>query len=296
MSQTSKPNLELEAQLIKIDFQNMLVQWGSDTPLRTGLHASSVLVSDEEWCIREHVLMEFFSQQAVHPESMPWDWRKQMIFENGWDLHRRWQRLFANEANVVHSDQGEGIRPELDLTHYDETREVYFSPDAILEFGGQRYVVEIKGINHDEFAGNPDLYEQEFHNGAYRYKLHKEARKGVKDCDFVEDAMKVSQTVHKAFYQAQLYMHLLELKKAILLIENKNNQEFKVWVIEYDRSKAVKYIQRIYDRKEAVILVRTHGLVKLPARIPACQSRGDERARKCPMREICFSNAMKLEG
>lgn len=258
-----RPIFSQEAELIKLHFENMLVQWGIATPPRTGLHASSVLVPDQEWCVRRHVLVELFPNQAVAPEINSWDWRTQAIFENGWDLHKRWQKIFLKFAHMVIS---EDLEPELDLTHYDETRNLYFSPDAILEFAGQRYVVEIKGVKQEAY--------QEL-------------------TDDLQVAMRACETVNKAVIQVNLYMHLLELKKAIILVENKNDQNFKVWVIEYDAAMSVPYVERIYAVKTQTILTRTHGLNKLPVRV--CQSRGDALARKCPMRDCCFSERMEAE-
>jgi len=260
MSPTSK--LQLEAELLTIHFQTVLVQWGSNTPSRTGLHASSVLVSDEEWCVREHVLHELYPEKAIAQESHTWDWKRSAIFENGWRLHQRWQDMFKRFGNVVWNEDSAEL--ELDLTHYDETRNIYFSPDVILEFAGQRYVVEIKGIKQEVYQ---ELTDDLMH------------------------AIEVNETVAKARIQANLYMHLLGLKRAILLIENKNDQSFKVWVIEYDKDLSVKYVQRIYAVKGAVINVRTFGLVRLPKRI--CHSRGDARAKSCPMRDVCFSKEME---
>jgi hypothetical protein len=258
-----------EAELIKLHFKNMLVSWGASQPLRTGLHASSVLVSDAEWCVREYVLAELFSDQARKPEMHPWDWKREAIFENGWDLHKRWQKIFKQFGKVVSEKVEVGLAVwrdeyELDRTHFDETRNIYFSPDAIIEFGGQRYVVEIKGIKQEAFE---------------------------KLTDSLETAISVNETVAKARLQAQLYMHLLGLKKAILLIENKNTQDFKVWVIEYDKALSDLYIDRIYDVKRKLAVVKRDGLSKLPQRI--CQSRGDARAQKCPLRDCCFSERLE---
>jgi hypothetical protein len=266
MHQTSN---QLEAELIKLSFENMLVQWGSNTLPRTGLHASSVLVKDEEWCVRRHVLADLFPDQAVAPELQPWDWRTQAIFENGWDLHKRWQKIFRFKGRVVSEmvmdAQNRPIREyELDRTHFDQTRNIYFSPDAIIEFAGQRYVVEIKGIKQESF---------------------------VELTDDLQIAMECCETVNKAVHQANLYMHLLELKKAIILVENKNTQEFKIWVIEYDLELVRLYIDRIYTVKARTVKTRSIGLSKLPARV--CASRGDALARKCPMRDCCFSEKME---
>ncbi len=280
--------------LIQSSLQELYLKWAATQPLRSGLHASSLLVSQNEWCTRRYVLAELHPEEVERPELHYWDWRMQSVFENGWDLHRRWQKLFKQFADTVVTFVEYGpadirYEPELDRTHHDETRNIYFSPDAIIDYAGVRYVVEIKGINHDEYTGHPELYEREFHNGAYRYVEAQEARKGVKDCITIEEAMEVSQTVHKAFYQAQLYMHLLELQYAIILVENKNTQEFKTWVIEYNSEMAIPYIQRAYDVKGRVALFRRSR--QLPERV--CKSSDDRLAQKCPMRNCCFSKEME---
>lgn len=292
-------SLNSEAELIKLHFENMLVQWGEHTPLRTGPpHASSVLVSDAEWCVRERVLSQLFPEQGVKPELHPWDWRREAIFENGWDLHKRWQRIFRFQGRVVSemvlTEDGPVREYELDRTHFDETRNIYFSPDAIIEFGGTRYVVEIKGINHDEFVGHEALYKREYTHltaDGWKYIEVQKYQKGVKDCATVEEAMKSSQIVNKAYYQAQLYMHLLGLKKAILLIENKNTQDFRIWVIEHDFEAFKPARERIYDVKRQTDVTKRDGLNKLPVRI--CKSRGDARAQKCPMRDCCFAERLE---
>jgi hypothetical protein len=112
-----------------------------------------------------------------------WEWKQKAIFLHGWEIHRMLQLLFKNHLNVVYSlDLHGNLAPELDLTHYDPVRNVYFSPDAILEFFGLHHVTEIKGLKQESYRELTDS---------------------------LTVAMRVNETVHKAFYQAQLYMHLL---------------------------------------------------------------------------------------
>ena len=276
----------LEAELLTLDVRNMLVKWGSHHSSRTGIHASDILVKDSEYCLRKLVLQNLSGEQAEQGEWNWWDWRRSAIFENGWGLHRRIQRLHAKCGNVVWtpvtSEQAEDIRyllppalqkyylrlnadgvweaAELDLTHYDEDRNIYFSPDMITWFGGEKYVWEIKGLKHEAFSELTDDLEQ---------------------------ACSVNETVHKAREQANLYMHLLALGKAALHIENKSNQDFKLWVIEHSEERAWSYTNRMYEVRGRTKLVQAHGTSKLPLR--CCQSINDSRARSCPMRNVCFS-------
>lgn len=267
----------MEADLLTVDFRNMYVRWGSNTPARSGIHASAILVSDDQWCVREQTLHNLYPEQGEPREWHQWDWRTSAIFETGWRLHQRWQDVFAKYGNVVYSpvtlEQMETIptswlkridglvhAPELDLTHYDEERNLYFSPDAIIKFGGTAYVVEIKGVKQESYLELTDNLEQ---------------------------ACSVCETVHKAREQVNLYMHLMELSRGIILVENKNTCHFRLWVVAYDRERAQKYVDRIYAVKGKTAVVKSHGMNALPARI--CQSVSDRRAQTCPMRSVCFT-------
>lgn len=262
-SSSSNASLRTRAELVKLDFQELYLKWGGAQPPRTGLHASSLLVPTGDWCPRKHVLSELFPDEAVSPELKHWQWKQFAIFENGWDLHRRWQRVFKRFGNVVQVVIGEDTnglpfcQDELDRTHYDAEREVYFSPDAILDIAGEHHVVEIKGINHNAFESLTD-------------SLH--------------FAMSACETVEKAVIQANLYMHLLDLKHAVILIENKNNQDFKVWITAYNRDLALPYIQRAYQVKGGLTLARAHNTY--PPRL--CATADDSLARKCAMCDTCF--------
>lgn len=273
--------LSVERDLLELDFRNMYVEWGKSSPARHGMHASAVLASESEWCTREQVLNQLYPEQGEKQEWNSWDWKKSAIFENGWNLHRRWQRLFEKFGNVVYSSvnganiayiptaelnkrddlmeiNGKLYAPELDLTHYDAERGLYFSPDAIIDFGPHRYVVEIKGLKQESYQ---------------------------KLSDDLLESIQADQTVAKARIQANFYMHLLKLERGIILIENKSNQDFRLYVTEYDESLCNEQVQRIYEVKKYVTLC-SKGKSALPAR--TCQSVNDPRARKCPMKSVCF--------
>lgn len=264
----------LEAELLTLDFRSMYTHWMDATPLRSGMHASAVL--DKEFCAREQVLHEISPEQGEKPAIQHWDWKRSAIFENGWRLHQRWQDLFLKCGNVVYSPvsvadaltipqshakviDGRLHAAELDLTHYDEERNLYFSPDAIIQFGGQKYIVEIKGIKQEAY---------------------------LELTDDLETACKVNETVHKAREQVNLYMHMTLIQRGIILVENKNTCDFKVWVIEYDQERAWPYTNRMNEVKGRTLLVKQHGRSKLPVR--CCKTIEDSRARKCPMKRLCF--------
>lgn len=309
----------LEAELLEQDHRNMLVRHGSTTPLREGMHASAVL--DKDFCLREQVLHNLYPEQGEKEPWGTWDWRKSAIYENGWMFHRRIQQLHARFGNVVWSPVPEKqaveikshVPPalhkfyvkvehafnqvpqwyaaELDLTHYDEERNLYFSPDMITLFGGERYIWELKGINQDAFAGNV-----RFDASGNRLELYNASGKKITIqeglTEELEQACQANETVHKAREQVNLYLHLLKLKSGVIFVENKSNQDFKLWTVEYEQERAFPYIQRIYDVKGKTAIAKMPGGV-LPLR--CCKSMNDTRAKSCPMRNVCFKQAQESE-
>jgi hypothetical protein len=235
------------AALFKHSIEKMFNQQNDDRPLRTGFpHASAILARESEFCLRRLVLLATKPEHAERPETKPWDSHQNAVFLNGWCLHEKYQKLLERYGHVVYFSG----KPELDLTHFDETRLIYWSPDAVVEHCGENMVVEIKG------------YKQESY----------------------EKLDEFGDAPHDAHLQANLYMHLLELKHAYILVENKNTQDFKVWCVEYDCELVQLYLDRMYHFKAAYSRVERTG--KLPVR--CCKSANDRLAEKCPVRAICF--------
>lgn len=234
------PNLRTVAQLFKLELDKMFNEWEAGKPLRSGApHASAILAPESEWCLRRHVLTALYPEAVARPEVKPWSAHTNAVFLNGWVLHEKWQKLFTEHGQVV----------EVEASHFDETRFLHFTPDAIIEFGGQPYVVEIKGYKASTFekldeSGNPP---------------------------------------QAAWHQANLYCHMLEIERAIILVENKDTQEYKVWVIQCDVELARKYTDRMYAVNAKVVTGHT------PARV--CGSCRDRMAEKCPVKKLCFSTA-----
>lgn len=243
--QTSSSDLSFEAELLTVHINSMLVRWGVSKAPRTGLHASSVLVPDAEWCSRRHVLNNLYPEKAEQPDAKPWSAHQNAVFLHGWAIHEKWQDLFKRFGDCI----------EAETPHYDETRELWFTPDAIIRFAGEVYVVEIKGYKSETF-------------------------------DTLGD-----EPPEAAMLQCNLYLHLLSIKRGIVLVENKNTQDIKVWAIECNPELTHLYTHRMYDVKGATILTKKHGASKLPTRV--CGSPNDRLAVKCPMRKLCFSSEVE---
>lgn len=90
--------------------------------------------------------------------------------------------------------------------------------------------------------------------------------------------------------EKQLNMYMLFEKKepGIVLMEDKNTQDFKVRIINYDKEKARPYIVRLKETREAKQMFIESK--KLPARI--CEGCNSKRALECNMRAACYGVGM----
>lgn len=146
----------------------------------------------------------------------------------------------------------------IEETIWDDVFKIAFTPDAHIKFRGEEFIVEIKGWKQEEYD-----------------KLDE-------DGPCPESPMK----------QALLYCYLTGVKYAIVLVENKNSQAFKLWVIKYDPSIISDVIERLDNLKLYLDKWKVNNTF-LPARI--CESRSDERAKGCPMSSVCFMSNPKRE-
>lgn len=258
MIASSDSDLTTRAALLAEEFRDLYLRWGAAQPPRTGLHASSLLASESDWCTRQHVLINLYPDQLTAKQLRGWEWKTQATFLDGWERHRKLQFLLreygGNALRVVQTD-GE---PETDLTHYDETRQVYFSPDAVVDYAGTRYVCEFKGLDTSKYE---------------------------KLTDDLSHACSVSEVVAKGRVQCLLYLHLLGLEYGLLLIEDKNSQQFRCYALHKQQDDRVA-IQAQLDRLYAVKKYTT--LKKLPER--TCADATCAKAARCPMRAVCFAS------
>lgn len=170
------------------------------------------------------------------------------IYEEGNAIHEKWQRLFIRA--------GYSMPALLDMTQYNEEYMISFTPDIICkipEFHKHRMIVELKSVNTYSFQ-----------------KMVKEEKKHP-----------------SASKQLQWYMHLSGIHKGFVLSEDKNTQEFKLEVYEYDSKIVAPFIERAeaimyyYDRvySEHMMVGRPRNATK-----PDCK-----RCADCAMREACWN-------
>ena len=126
---------------------------------------------------------------------------------------------------------------------YSEEYDLYFTPDAVIAHNNRMYVVEIKSMNTSSYS-----------------RLTGPPRFAVEQC--------------------MLYMHLLGLGYGIILVEDKDKQQYTPWVVDYNLDYVIPYLHRIKE------LMAAKNASSLPPRI--CKSNKAKRALDCPVREICF--------
>lgn len=168
------------------------------------------------------------------------------------------RRIFE-EGNAIHEKwqrlfirAGYSKVSELDVTKIHEKYEVSNTPDIICripEFYEGKMIGEIKSVNTFQYK------KMEHHPSAGK--------------------------------QLQWYMFLRGIKKGFVLCEDKNTQEFKVEVIDFDENAVIEFIDRcenIQDYKQR--LINDH---KLVSRCRDCKSYDCKRAEKCAMKDVCWN-------
>lgn len=168
------------------------------------------------------------------------------------------KRIFE-QGNAIHEKwqrlfirAGYSTADDLDVTQFNEEYKISFTPDIICkipEFYDGRMIGEIKSVNTFQFQ---------------RMTKHPSAYK-----------------------QCQWYMFLTGIKKGFVLSEDKNTQDFKVEVYDFDseltapfqdRAEQIKYY---YNR-----VISEHKMVSRPT---DCKSSDCKRCSKCAMRDACWN-------
>ena len=141
---------------------------------------------------------------------------------------------------------------DLDVTQFNKQFRISFTPDVICripEFHDGKMIGEIKSVNTYQFQ---------------RMVRHPSAWK-----------------------QLQWYMYLTGIHKGFVLSEDKNNQDFKIEVYDFDHSVVDLFIDRAEQIKYYYKrVVSEHKMVKRPkdATNPDCK-----RCTNCPMKNACWN-------
>lgn len=140
-----------------------------------------------------------------------------------------------------------GIAIAVEDRGYSKSLDLYMTPDLIVKINGKLYVCEIKSMNTYAFKHLRDTHP-----------------KGTK--------------------QLQLYMHFSCIPQGFVLCEDKNTQEIKILVADYDFNVVRPFLERLYKISKYKQKLLTEGkLVKRKCINLACK-----RAQNCPMSDACF--------
>lgn len=171
------------------------------------------------------------------------------------------KRIFE-EGNAIHEKwqrlfirAGYGKAKDMDRSRFCDEYDLSYTPDAIVtipEFYSEPMVIEIKSVNTFQFK---------------KMTSHPSGQK-----------------------QLQLYLKLTGLKKGFVLAEDKNTQDFKIFIEEQDNKKVAPFIERLdmvqfYKQKlmEEKKMVKRHDL---------CTDQNCKMAIVCPMRDACYNIGM----
>lgn len=234
-------------------FINMVMTRGLGVKDRVGLHASSMIVGDKQYCVRQQVLSLVFKQLQGEQISVG----LKRIFEEGNAIHEKWQRLLIRA--------GYAKANTLDKTRFDNEYMLSFSPDIVCripEFYDGALVGEIKSVNTHQFKkmeSHPSAHKQlQF----YMFELIKQAKLKNK-------------------WNGKDYL------KGFVLCDDKNTQDFKVFIYDYDEEFVLPFIERCdevkfyYDR-----FVEEN---KMPNKHHECTSYDCKMAETCPMKDVCWN-------
>lgn len=125
----------------ELTFLKSVMTRGQETAERKGLHASAIIVSEDNFCLRQQVLSLFYKQ--LQGEQTPIGLKR--IFEEGNAIHEKWQRLFIRAGYIEPLD--------CDYTLFDDRYDLTFTPDLLkVNIGNDTYVGEIKSVNTGMFS------------------------------------------------------------------------------------------------------------------------------------------------
>ena len=168
------------------------------------------------------------------------------------------RRIFA-EGDAIHEKwqrlmirAGYADPEDLDRTRFNSKYRVSYTPDGIIhvpEFYDGRMVLEIKSVNTYQFQ---------------KMSRHPSASK-----------------------QCQFYMMQEGIKKGVVLCEDKNTQDFKLEVYDFDPVVVAPFEKRLQSVKAAYKEV--HATKKMVPRPSDAKGPDCKRCHECPMRDACYN-------
>lgn len=233
-------------------FVKQVMTRGLESAERVGLHASAIIVSDKKFCLRQQVLSLIYKQ--LQGEQVKVDLKR--IFEEGNAIHEKWQRLFIRAG---YSDVD-----DLDVTQFNTKWRVSFTPDVmcyIKEFYDGKMIGELKSVNTFQFK-----------------KMSKHPSAGKQLQWYM--ALNIHQAKKDGTWNGKDFL------KGFVLNEDKNTQDFKLEVYDYDEESVQPFIDRCQQIKCGYKDVFSKG--KMVARPIDATASDCKRCHECPMRDACW--------
>lgn len=243
-------------------FVKQVMTRGLESQKRVGLHASAMLKGDKDFCLRGQVLSLIYEQ--LQGEQVPIGLMR--IFEEGNAIHEKWQRLIIRG--------GYGNAEDMDKTRFCEEYKMSYTPDIICEvpeFFDGKMIGEIKSVNTFQFkkmTKHPSAWKQ------CQWYMH----------------LCIEEAKNKGIWNGK------DFTKGFVLNDDKNTQDFKLEVYDYEPAK----IDLFADRAEAIIfnynrVFEKGKMIKRPdeAINPNCK-----KCKDCIMKDACWNIGMgrvKLE-
>lgn len=239
------------------DFIKQVMTRGLESQERIGLHASAIIETGKDsFCVRQQVLSLLFKQLQGEQLSV----NLMRIFEEGNAVHEKWQRLFIR-ANYAKAKT-------LDRTRFDDDYMLSYTPDIVCkipEFYKGAMIGEIKSMN------------------SFSFKKQSEHPSGKKQLQFY---MYLCQKAKGNLNDK----HDPDYKKGFVLMDSKNDQEFKIRLYDYDPDIVAPFI----DRLEEISYHYNNFLEnhKMVFKNKNCDSYNCKLAEKCPMKDACYNRGI----
>lgn len=237
----------------ELKFLKSVMTRGQETTERRGLHASAMIVSDDKFCYRQQVLSLFYKQ--LQGEQTPIGLKR--IFSEGDAIHEKWQRLFIRGGLCEPLD--------CDFSRFAEEFDLSYTPDIICAIPED---YKLESVHNDDVKKIPYVVEIKSVN-TFTFKKQKYHASGRKQC--------------------QLYMYLTGIHNGIVLCDDKNTQEFKVYKYEYNPTEIAPYISRLERVQE--FKDRMLNKNKLVKRHEKCTGYNCKMAASCPMHGVCYERS-----
>lgn len=237
----------------ELKFLKSVMTRGQETTERKGLHASAMIVSDDKFCYRQQVLSLFYKQ--LQGEQTPIGLKR--IFSEGDAIHEKWQRLFIRGGLCEPLD--------CDFSRFAEEFDLSYTPDIICAIPED---YKLESVYDDSVKKIPYVVEIKSVN-TFTFKKQKYHASGRKQC--------------------QLYMYLTGIHNGIVLCDDKNTQEFKVYKYEYSPTEIAPYISRLERVQE--FKDRLLNRNKIVKRHEKCSGYNCKMAESCPMHDVCYGRS-----